>query len=184
MSSLSIVGISGSLRAHSFNTALLHYVQGILPPEIHFKELTIGDIPLYNADVEANGFPEAVQSFRQGIAEADGVLIVSPEYNYTVPGVLKNAIDWASRVPTPPFSGKPVGLLSASNGIFGGVRGQAQLRYTMFAVNAHVMNRPEIYVTSAAQKFENNILIDEKTKELLEKYVAALIDWIKLIGRK
>lgn len=184
MSSLTIVGISGSLRAGSYNTALLHYVQSIMPPDIEFKELLLNDLPLYNADMEAEGFPESVKAFREGVAAADGVLIASPEYNYSIPGVLKNAIDWASRAPSAPFSGKPVGVLSASNGIFGGVRGQAHLRYVLFAVNAYVMNRPEVYVMSAAQKFENNILIDEKTKEFLAKYVAALIDWIKLIGRK
>lgn len=184
MPPLSIVGISGSLREGSYNTALLHYVQSILPTEISFTELLIGDLPLYNTDMEKNGFPESVENFRKGIAQADGILIVSPEYNYSVPGVLKNAIDWASRVPEPPFSGKPVGLLSASNGIFGGVRMQAHLRYVLFAVNAHVMNRPEIYVASAHQKFENGLLIDEKTKELLEKYVKSLIEWVGFIGRK
>ena len=185
MSSLSIVGISGSLRSGSFNTSLLRYVSTILPENVQYTELSIADIPLYNADIQAEGYPEAVAAFRDGIAAADGILIVSPEYNYTIPGSLKNAIDWASRPPAPSFSGKPVGLLSASTGIFGGVRGQAQLRYIMFAVNAIVMNRPEIYVASAAQKFDaDGILTDQTTKDLLAKYVDSFMDWVNRIGRK
>ncbi|MFN9339313.1 MAG: NADPH-dependent FMN reductase, partial [Candidatus Kapaibacterium sp.] len=94
MSSLSIVGISGSLRSGSFNTSLLRYVSTILPENVQYTELSIADIPLYNADIQAEGYPEAVAAFRDGIAAADGILIVSPEYNYTIPGSLKNAIDW------------------------------------------------------------------------------------------
>jgi len=185
MSSLSIVGISGSLRAGSYNSSLLRYVSTILPTTVEYKELSIASLPLYNPDVQAAGYPDEVAAFRDTIAAADGIIIVSPEYNYTVPGVLKNAIDWASRPPSPSFAGKPVGLLSASTGIFGGVRGQAQMRYIMFAVNAIVMNRPEIYVASAAQKFDaDGNLTDQTTKDLLAKYVDSFIDWVHLIGRK
>src|SRR6266852_4894762 len=116
---LAVLGIAGSLRKGSYNRGLLRAAQGLAPSGLRVEAFEIGDIPLYNDDVYAQGFPAAVETFRARIRAADALLIVTPEYNYSVPGVLKNAIDWASRPPNQPFDGKPVALMGASAGVFG-----------------------------------------------------------------
>ena len=112
---------------------------------------SVGDFPLFNQDVEAQGFPSAVVAMGEAIAKADGVIIVTPEYNYSVPGVLKNAIDWLSRLPTKPFADKPVAIQSASPGLFGGVRAQHHLRQTLVFLNARALAQPEVMIHPGAQ---------------------------------
>ncbi len=172
---MTILTISGSLRERSFNSNLLRSAESLLPEGVNLTHATLQDIPLFNADVEAQGTPLAVTALKQQIAEAHGVLIATPEYNFSYTGVLKNAIDWASRAPVRPFMDKPVAVVGASTGNFGAVRAQTELRKLMHAVGAHVLPKPELLVTQAASKFdEGGLLADEQTRTiyraLLEKF--------------
>lgn len=176
-SEIKLVGISGSLRKKSFNSAALRAAHSLLPQGVSMELLDIAGFPLYNDDVREQGYPDAVQYFRQKIAEADGVLIVTPEYNYSVPGVLKNAIDWASRPPKQPFDGKTIALMSASQGAFGGLRAQYHLRQMFVFLDGRVLNRPEVMISAAQTKFDDELrLKDEPTREIVGKLVAALAD--------
>jgi len=136
---------------------------------------SVGLLPHYDADVQAEGFPQAVLDLGAAISEADGVIIVTPEYNYSVPGVLKNALDWLSRLPTLPFAGKPVAIQSASPGIFGGARAQYHLRQSMVFLDAQVLNKPEVMVGGAASKVdvEGKTITDPQTREIVSAQLKA-----------
>lgn len=149
-----IAGISGSLREQSYNTAALRAALELLPEDVTLEPVGIGDVPLYNDDLRLQGYPPAVQRLRERLAAADGVLLMTPEYNYSVPGVLKNAIDWASRPPDQPFDGKPVAIMGASPGMLGTARAQYHLRQMLVFLNAYVLNRPEIMIAQATAKFD------------------------------
>lgn len=178
---LTVLGFAGSLRRGSYNRALLRAAQEEMPAGMKLDLFEIGEIPLYNADVEAEGDPEPVSRFKQAIREADGLLIATPEYNHGVPGVTKNAIDWASRPPRQsPLDGKPVAILGASPGITGTARGQSQLRQAFEFTNSYCMPQPEILVYQAHQKFdEEGRLTDAKTREYLGRFLAAFGQWIR-----
>src|SRR5690349_7319398 len=149
-----ILGISGSLRKGSFNTMALRAAQKLLPPGAAMETAEIGNLPLYNDDIRAAGYPPVVQAFREKLAAADGILLVTPEYNYSIPGVLKNAIDWGSRPPDQPFDGKPIGIMGGSAGVLGGARAQYHLRQCFVFLNGLVMNRPEVMIPAAQTKFD------------------------------
>jgi chromate reductase len=140
-------------------------------------------IPPYNADVQARGFPEPVTTLGEAIRRADGIIIVSPEYNYSIPGVLKNAIDWVSRLNDQPFKNKPIALQSASQGILGGARGQYHLRQSMVFLDASVFNRPEIIIASAKGKFDEALgqISDEATRGLIKQQLAAFLPFVQRI---
>jgi chromate reductase len=178
---LTVLGFAGSLRRASYNRALLRALQEEMPAGMKLDIFEIGEIPLYNEDVEAEGEPESVAHFKQAIREADGLIIATPEYNHGVPGVTKNAIDWASRPPRQaPLNGKPVAILGASPGITGTARGQSQLRQAFEFTNSYCMPQPEILVYQAHQKFdEEGRLTDAKTREFLGKFLAAFGQWIR-----
>lgn len=172
-----ILGISGSLRKNSFNTAALHACSALLPPGVTMSVADIADIPLYNEDVRANGLPDAVQRLREQIRSADALLIATPEYNYSIPGVLKNAIDWASRPPEQPFDGKPVAIMGATPGGLGTSRAQYHLRQLFVYLNGHLLNKPEVFISAAPSKFDaDGKLTDAATAENLGKLLAALAD--------
>jgi chromate reductase, NAD(P)H dehydrogenase (quinone) len=174
-STLRLLGISGSLRKKSYNTAALHVAMSLAPEHVVFDSFDLGSLPLYNDDVRVEGYPPPVARFRELIAAADGVLIVTPEYNYSVSGVLKNAIDWASRPPEQPFDGKPIAIMSASTGMLGGARAQYHLRQTFVFLNGMVLNRPEVMIASANKRFDDDgKLNDEPTRDIIGKLVAAL----------
>ncbi len=140
------------------------------------------DIPLFNQDVLDAGMPEPVKTFRERIAKADAILIASPEYNYSISGVLKNAIDWASRAPNPPLDGKPLGIMGATPGNFGTIRGQMALRQVCIFTNMIPMNTPELFVTKANEKFDaEGNLIDETTQKYLKKFLQSFDAWVKKI---
>ena len=141
---IKILGISGSLRKGSFNTAALRAAIELAPEGVTIIEADISDIPLYNEDVNAQGRPPSVERFRQQIRDADALLFVTPEYNYSVPGVLKNAIDWASRPPEQPFAGKPAAIMGASPGVIGTARAQYHLRQIAVFLDLKVLNKPEV----------------------------------------
>lgn len=165
---MNILTISGSLKASSFNTGLLRSFAHIAPEGIVVSEASIADIPLFNEDLEVAGLPPAVATLKQQIADADGVIISTPEYNFSYSGVLKNAIDWASRGPVRPFAEKPVATLSVSPGNFGGIRAQTDLRRLMHSIGAHVLPKPEIAIPQAKLKFDDERrLTDEATHAML-----------------
>jgi chromate reductase len=177
---LRVLGISGSFRQASFNTALLHTAIDLAPSGMEIEILEYRDLPFYDEDVRAKGYPEVVQRFRERIAESDGLLIATPEYNYSVPGPLKNAIDWASRPPHQPFGGKPLGIMGASSGLGGTARAQAHLRQIASTVDLHVLNKPEVYVRSAGDKIADGRISDEPTRKVISDFMTAYEKWVRL----
>jgi chromate reductase len=176
---ITILGIAGSLRQGSFNRAALRAAQGLAPAGVTIEIFDIGPIPLYNDDVYAQGFPPVVEEFRARIKAADGLLFATPEYNYSVPGVLKNAIDWASRPPAQPFDGKPIAIMGASVGAMGSVRAQYHLRQSFVFLNGLVMSRPEVMIPAVGQKFDaEGTLTDEATRGFISAHLAAFQAWI------
>ncbi|MBC7769613.1 MAG: NAD(P)H-dependent oxidoreductase [Phycisphaerales bacterium] len=180
MSSVKILGVAGSLRAGSLNRALLRAAVKLAPTGMTIEPFDLIDVPLYNGDVEAASDPPGVAAFKDAIRAADGVLFVTPEYNHGVPGVMKNAIDWASRPARgAPLGGKPVGIIGASPGQTGSARGQSQLRQAFEFTNSFCLPQPEILVFRAHEKFEaSGELTDAKTTEFLGKYLEALQAWV------
>ena len=178
---LRILGVAGSLRAGSYNRALLRAAVRLAPEGMEIEVFDLLEVPLYNGDVEAAGDPPGVMGFKQAISAADGVLMVTPEYNHGVPGVMKNAVDWASRPPGQAvLGGKPVGLIGASPGITGTARGQSQLRQAFEFTDSYCMPQPELLVFKAHEKFDaEGRLIDETTAEFLRKYLVAFGDWVR-----
>jgi chromate reductase len=173
-----VLGISGSLREGSYNTAALRAAQELAPEGMVIETAVIGDLPHYNDDVRAAGYPPEIARFRAQVASADAVLFVTPEYNYSIPGVLKNAIDWASRPPEPAFNDKPVAIMGASGGIFGTARAQYQLRQMLVFLNAHPINKPEVMIGQAPTKFdEAGRLADEQTKQFIRDLLQSLATW-------
>ena len=174
-----ILGISGSLRRASFNAATLRTAQELAPEGMTIDIFDITPIPLYNEDVRAQGFPPPVEDLRARIKAADGLLIVTPEYNYSIPGVLKNAIDWASRPPEQPFDGKPIGIMGASAGVMGTGRAQYHLRQCFVFLNGMVMNRPEVMIPAAQNKFDaGGKLTDQATKDFMVAHLTAFKAWV------
>ena len=170
-----IVGISGSLRKGSYNTALLKSAQSLLPDGIAFGIAEIGNLPFYNSDIDGDLRPEEVKQFRSQLSKADGFLFAIPEYNYSFPGVFKNAIDWASRGADSPLLNKPVGLMGVTNGMWGTTRMQQSIRPVFQSMNMFPVNQPEVYISQANTKFDaNGVLIDEKTKEIVRQHLGAL----------
>lgn len=179
-----VLGVSGSLRKASYNTALLRAAAGLLPEGMTLEVFDIAPIPLYNQDVEDAGLPESVKRFRERIAAADALLIATPEYNYMVPGVLKNALDWASRPPDVPLLRKPVAIMGASNGGFGTVRAQLHLRQFFVTMNMRPIQKPEVLVSRAQDKIDaSGRLTDEKTSVSIRALLEALAEWTALVGR-
>ncbi|MBM3365116.1 MAG: NAD(P)H-dependent oxidoreductase [Betaproteobacteria bacterium] len=172
-----ILGISGSLRQGSLNTAALRSCAALLPDGVTFSLADLAAVPLYNEDLRVQGLPLSVQQLREQIKAADAIVIATPEYNYSFPGVLKNAIDWASRPPEQPFDGKPIALIGATPGGLGTSRAQYQLRQVFIYLNGHVLNRPEVMISAAPSKFDaDGKLVDETTTENLRKLLTALCD--------
>ena len=184
--SLSIVSICGSLRKESYNAALQRTLPELAPSGLTISALYgIGDMPLYNADVQAQGFPKSVTDMAEAIRKADGVVICSPEYNYSIPGVLKNALDWLSRLKDQPFAGKPVLLQSASGGALGGARMQYHLRQVMVFVEAMVFNRPEVFVGAAPNKFNDELkLTDQAARDIVKQQLAGFETFIRRVSGK
>jgi len=170
---LKVLVICGSLRKGSYNAALARMAPKLAPPGLSFTDApSFAQLPIYNFDDQnSSGFPPGATAWADAIRAADGLLIVSPEYNWSIPGGLKNAIDWVSRMKEQPFKDKQVALQSAAGGILGGSRMQYHLRQSLTSIDALLFGRPEVIVTFAAQKFH------EKTIELMDQ---TAIDMIKL----
>jgi chromate reductase len=184
IAAMRILGIAGSLREASYNRAALRAAQELAPDGMRIDSFDLGAIPLYNEDVRSQGYPAPVTELRDRIRAADGLLIVTPEYNYSIPGVLKNAIDWASRPPEQPFDGKPVAVMGASMGAMGSSRAQYHLRQCCVFLNALVMNRPEVMIATAQNRFDaNGTLTDQPTRDFLAAYLAAFQAWVLRLRR-
>jgi chromate reductase, NAD(P)H dehydrogenase (quinone) len=176
-----ILGIAGSLRQGSYNRALLGAAQELAPEGVDIQAFDIAPIPLFNEDVEAEGDPDPVRDLKAAIRDADALLIVTPEYNYSIPGVLKNAIDWASRPGgNSVLKGKPIAIMGASSGHFGTARAQLALRQVFVTTDSFTLPKPEVMVFRAASRFDaSGNLTDEETRELVRNLVEALVAWAK-----
>jgi chromate reductase len=179
---LHVLGISGSLRKASYNTAALHAAQELAPADVAIEIFDLTPLPLYNEDVKAVGFPPVVQQLRDKIKAADALLFVTPEYNYSMSGVLKNAIDWASRPPDQPFNEKPTAIMGASPSALGTGRAQYHLRQSCVFLNMHLVNKPEVMIAAAHTKFDaQGKLTDEPTRGVIRDLVVNLAAWTRRI---
>jgi chromate reductase len=177
-----ILGIAGSLRRKSYNLALLRAATELAPPgmiiEIYDR---LGELPPYNEDVREAGRPESVVHIIEAVRAADGLLVATPEYNYSIPGVLKNAIDWISRPPQEsPLKNKPAAIMSASTGISGGMRAQLHLRQSFVFTETPAMLRPEVIVPRAAERFDAaGRLTDEPTRKFIAAFLVDFSRWVR-----
>jgi chromate reductase len=176
---LRVLGFAGSLRKGSYNRALLRAAQELAPDGMQIESFDLRPIPFYDGDVEAAGEPEPVRAFKKAIADSDALLIATPEYNYGVPGLLKNAIDWASRPPRGSvLNRKPAAILGASPGATGTARAQLQLRQAFVFTETLAVLQPEILVARCQEKFDaDGRLTDEPTRALVRKLLEALAAW-------
>jgi chromate reductase len=177
---INILGIAGSLRKGSYNKALMYAAKELLPNDTNLEIFDLEGIPPFNQDLETTP-PPRVNEFKSKIKTSDALLIATPEHNYSIPGVLKNAIDWASRpYGDNAFEGKPVGIMSASTGMLGGARAQYHLRQTLVFLNTYPLNKPEVFVTFAPQKIdEHGKVTDETTRIKIRELLDALGAWTK-----
>ena len=177
---IKVLAIAGSLRKKSYNRGLARAAQQFAPAGVTVDEFEIGKLPLYNQDDESQP-PAAVTELKAAVRAADAILFVTPEYNYSIPGALKNAIDWASRpYGDSAWEGKPVAIMGASAGTQGTGRAQYHLRQCFVFLNMYALNRPEVLIAGATQKFdEAGNLTDPKTKEYVTQLLTALADWTK-----
>lgn len=172
---MKVLGIAGSLRERSYNLMALRAAQKLAPPGMHLTIADLSGIPLFNHDDRAQGEPVTVQRLKAKVREADAVLFACPEYNYSIPGVLKNAIDWLSLPPEPPFDGKPVAIMGASAGALGTSRAQYHLRQVLVFLNTLTVARPEVFIASAHTKFnEAGELVDPSTGDHIAGLLRAL----------
>jgi chromate reductase len=180
MDKIKILGFAGSLRKGSFNKALLRVAVESVPEDAVLEVFDLVGIPPYNQDLDTN-MPAKVKEFKQEIRSADAILIASPEYNYSIPGVLKNAIDWASRpIGDNSWDGKPVAVMSASVGMLGGARAQYHLRQTFVYINMFPVNRPEVMVPFVQDKVDQNgEITDEKTRRKVRELLESLLSWTR-----
>ncbi|MBC5785268.1 NAD(P)H-dependent oxidoreductase [Ramlibacter sp. USB13] len=180
---MKVLGICGSLRKASFNAMALRAAQKLAPAGMEVEIADIAAIPLYNDDVRAAGEPAEVAALKAKVRAADAVLIVMPEYNFSVPGVLKNMLDWMSRPPEPPFEGKVVAIMGASQGPVGTARGQYDLRKILVYMNTFTVNKPEVFISSAQTKFNaQGELTDEPTAKFITDLLVATQNLKKRVG--
>ena len=188
MANLNVLTICGSLRRGSFNAMVQRALPSLAPEGMALKPApSFAEFPLYNADIQnSTGFPGPVNALADAIRAADGVIFCTPEYNFGIPGGLKNAIDWVSRLPNQPFAGKPIALQSASPGPLGGGRVQYDMRRAMVFLDAFTLNKPEIFIGNCASKFDEKTgeLKDEATRGFIKQQLAALAALIAQLSRK
>jgi chromate reductase len=188
MADANVLTICGSLRKGSYNAMLQRALPDLAPAGMKLSPApSFVSFPLYNADIQnTSGSPAEVNAFADAIRAADGVIIISPEYNFSIPGGLKNAIDWVSRLQNQPFAGKPIALQSASPGPLGGARVQYDLRRAMVFLDAFTLNKPEIFVGNCASKFDEKTgeLTDEATRNFMKQQLVAFAAFIGKVAGK
>jgi chromate reductase len=182
---IKVLAFAGSLRKGSYNKALVRAALEVSPENVTIEVFDLEGIPPFNQDFGANP-PQRVKEFKEKIRNADALLIATPEYNYSVSGVLKNALDCASRPRADtPLEGKPVAIMSASTGRFGGDRAQYHLRQSFIFLNMHPVNRPEVMLSSAADNVDTNGRItNEQTRQLIRQLLEALVEWTRRLNQK
>lgn len=182
---IKILGIAGSLRQESYNRGTLRAATELVPEGAEIEIFELDGIPGFNQDEEQNP-PEKVAEFKRKIREADAILFVTPEYNYSIPGVLKNAIDWASRpYGDSAWNGKPAAIMGASIGAIATARAQYDLRKMMVFLNMFPVNQPEVMIGNAAEKFDDRgNLTDEETKDFIRQLLQNLVDWTRRIAEE
>jgi chromate reductase, NAD(P)H dehydrogenase (quinone) len=180
---MKILGIAGSLRKHSYNAAALRAAQQVAPAGVAIDIFDLNGIPLYDQDLDGTP-PPRVTEFKAAIRASDAILFATPEYNYSIPGVLKNAIDWASRpYGDSAWAGKPAAVMGATIGQLGTARAQYHLRQVFVFLNMPALNQPEVMITQAHTRFDKDgNLTDEPTREFIRKQVEALVAWTKRLG--
>lgn len=178
---IKVFAICGSLRKGSYNRMALKAAAENLPPSMTLDQYDrLAEIPPYNEDIRQQGFPPVIEDLRRRIKAADGLLFVTPEYNYSMSGVLKNAIDWASRPPDQPFAGKPVAIMGASQGVFGTSRAQYHLRQTCVFLDMIPLNKPEVMIPQAQNKFDaQGHLTDALSLKFIQDLMVALAAWTR-----
>ena len=193
---LNVISICGSLRKGSYNRMVMNLLPGLAPAGMTIKEApSFAEFPLYNADIQnSTGFPPAVNTLADAIRTADGVIFNTPEYNFSLPGGLKNALDWVSRLKDQPFAGKPVALQSASPGPVGGGRVQYDVRRAMMFLDAFTLNKPEVFIGYCAAKFDEKTgqltdeatgeIKDETTRGFIKQQLAAFVIYIARVSPK
>lgn len=183
---IEIAALVGSLRRQSYNRGLLRTAMLSQPPAMHIFEVPIAGLPFFDEDLEAKGDPPTVRDLKRALARADGILIITPEYGYSIPGVLKNALDWASRpIGRSALRGKPVAIMGASVGRSGTMRAQLHLRQILQHMGAITIPEPEIYVTFAPDKFNAfGELADKTTLDQTRQLVQNLHDWVEMLQRR
>lgn len=176
-----IVAFAGSLRRGSYNRALIRAAEELVPDGMTIEAIEIGELPFYNADVEAEGDPPAVSAFKSALGRGDGILIATPEYNDGIPGVLGNAMDWGSRLPgRSPLMWKPVAVMGASPSQIGTARAQHHLRQVLGHIQARVLPPPELLVAKAHERFDSELrLKDEGTRKVLSAMLERFSRWIE-----
>ena len=168
----------GSLRKASYNRMLLKTAIELAPEGMSIEEGEIGGLPLYNADLHQSGLPPEIRQLCERTAAADALLFVTPEYNYSIPAPLKNAIDWISRPQPQPFAGKPAAIMGATQGLYGTARSQLHLRHSMVYLDMHPVNKPEVLIAQAQNKFDpQGKLADQTTRDVIAQHLVALRDW-------
>jgi chromate reductase len=179
-SEVRLLGLSGSIRKGSLNTALLHAAKELLPENTTLEIHDLSGLPLFSQDLE-HDLTTPIRTFKQKIREADAILFASPEHNYSITAVLKNGIEWGNRPPTDrTWKGKPAGIVSASSGPRGGVRSQLHLRQIMVDIDMYPINTPQLLVGEAETKFDKNLkLTDEQTRKILRDLLVSLVDWTR-----
>lgn len=174
-----LLGVSGSLRSGSFNTALLRTAQALVPQDVVLEIFDLSGVPLYNGDVEAGGDPVGVSNLKQAIREADGIVFASPEYNHSFSGIIKNAIDWASRDRGPgSLMGKPVTMVGAG-GMSGTARAQMHLENVLSETGSLVMTKPGVLIANPWDRFDaDGRLVDEGTRGVIAEHMRKFRDWV------
>lgn len=181
-SPLNFAVLTGSIRTGSLHAAVAKSLPSLLPGNVRITPLaSISGFPHYDADIQSEGFPAAVVAMGDAVRAADGVIVVTPEYNYSVPGVLKNAFDWLSRLPSQPFAGKPVSIMTGSPGAIGGARAQYHLRQIMVFLDALVLNKPEVMIGGMAGKVDaaSGTITDEATREFIRAHLQAFASFAR-----
>ncbi|MDX1532563.1 MAG: NAD(P)H-dependent oxidoreductase [Rhodothermales bacterium] len=181
---LRLLGIAGSLRERSYNRALLRTAEALAPDGVEIERFDLAGLPLYNGDLDSDERrPEPVERLKAALAAADGLLVATPEYNHTVPGVLQNAVDWASRpARRSPLAGKPIGMMGAAPGTVGTARAQEHLKLTLLSTLALVHPHPGVLVGQARDKFDADLrLTDARTRDFLAAFLADFADWVRQV---
>jgi|SRR5437667_756760 len=184
LSKVAILGVSGSWRKRSYNSALLEAAKQLLPPDVTLEVVDVSRLPLYNQDLE-HEMPEEVRELKKKIRDADAILFATPEHNYSITAVLKNAIEWGNRPPRDAsWSGKPAAVISASTSLRGGVRAQLHLRQIMIDLNMYPINRPLLLVANTKDKFDEVLqLTDEESRQTLRDVLSSLVEWTRKLYR-